>query len=213
MSTVADLLKRSDNRDTLLKAVQLDGQVVLKIMQHCDGAAPQIVTGQLLGLDVGQTMEVTDCFPFPSAEEDADAGANYQLDMMRCLREVSVDNNTVGWYQSSVLGSFQTQEMIETFISYHDSIKKCICIVYDPQKSQRGQVGLRAIRLKDSFIELFKEQKLTGGFGSWPSLAASCMGWLLCWCKDLQPVQQKPPIFAIAWCDPWQAVSLPVSAG
>eukprot|EP00879_Flechtneria_rotunda_P006685 GHRR01007025.1.p1 GENE.GHRR01007025.1~~GHRR01007025.1.p1 ORF type:complete len:333 (+),score=130.07 GHRR01007025.1:296-1294(+) len=162
MSTVADLLKRSDNRDTLLKAVQLDGQVVLKIMQHCDGAAPQIVTGQLLGLDVGQTMEVTDCFPFPSAEEDADAGANYQLDMMRCLREVSVDNNTVGWYQSSVLGSFQTQEMIETFISYHDSIKKCICIVYDPQKSQRGQVGLRAIRLKDSFIELFKEQKLTG---------------------------------------------------
>jgi translation initiation factor 3 subunit H len=29
-------------------------------------------------------------------DEDA-AGANYQLDMMRCLREVNVDNNTVGW--------------------------------------------------------------------------------------------------------------------
>jgi translation initiation factor 3 subunit H len=27
---------------------------------------------------------------------DAD-GATYQLDMMRCLREVNVDNNTVGW--------------------------------------------------------------------------------------------------------------------
>lgn len=25
-------------------------------------------------------------------------GANYQLEMMRCLREVNVDNNTVGWY-------------------------------------------------------------------------------------------------------------------
>ena len=24
-------------------------------------------------------------------------GANYQLEMMRCLREVNVDNNTVGW--------------------------------------------------------------------------------------------------------------------
>jgi translation initiation factor 3 subunit H len=46
--------------------------------------------------------------------------------MMRCLREVNVDNNTVGWYQSSVLGSYQTQEMIDTFISYHDSIKKCV---------------------------------------------------------------------------------------
>ena len=24
-------------------------------------------------------------------------GANYQLEMMRCLREINVDNNTVGW--------------------------------------------------------------------------------------------------------------------
>lgn len=32
------------------------------------------------------------------AEEDDEAdGANYQLEMMRCLREVNVDNNTVGW--------------------------------------------------------------------------------------------------------------------
>ncbi len=29
--------------------------------------------------------------------EDENAGASYQLDMMRCLREVNVDNNTVGW--------------------------------------------------------------------------------------------------------------------
>jgi translation initiation factor 3 subunit H len=98
----------------------------------------------------------------PDDDADASSGANYQLDMMRCLREVNVDNNTVGWYQSSVLGSYQTQEMIETFISYHDSIKKCVCVVYDPQRSARGQVALKAIRLKDSFIELFKEQKLTG---------------------------------------------------
>jgi translation initiation factor 3 subunit H len=29
--------------------------------------------------------------------------------MMRCLREVNVDNNTVGWYQSSVLGQYQVR--------------------------------------------------------------------------------------------------------
>jgi translation initiation factor 3 subunit H len=65
MATAADILKRVEVKETTLKTVQLDGQVVLKIMQHCDGALPGIVTGQLLGLDVGQTMEVTDCFPFP----------------------------------------------------------------------------------------------------------------------------------------------------
>jgi translation initiation factor 3 subunit H len=39
-------------------------------------------------------------------EEDGDeqASSNYQLEMMRCLREVNVDNNTVGWYQVSECG-------------------------------------------------------------------------------------------------------------
>lgn len=94
-------------------------------------------------------------------EDEADA-ASYQENMMRCLREVNVDNNTVGWYQSSTLGSYQTQELIETFVSYHDSIRKCVCIVYDPQRSARGTISLRAIRLRDGFIDLFKEGKVTG---------------------------------------------------
>lgn len=50
-----------------LRVVQLEGQVLLKIARHCKENATinTIVTGQLLGLDVGQTLEVTDCFPFP----------------------------------------------------------------------------------------------------------------------------------------------------
>mmetsp|Transcript_13127 Transcript_13127/g.35734 ORF Transcript_13127/g.35734 Transcript_13127/m.35734 type:complete len:340 (-) Transcript_13127:121-1140(-) len=150
-----------------VKGVELNGQVVLKILQHCTEALPQMVTGQLLGLDVGQTLEVTDCFAFPTsvAAEDGDeenAGATYQLDMMRCLREVNVDNNTVGWYQSAAMGTFQTAELIETFVNYHENIKKCVCLIYDPHRSQRGSLGLRAIRLKDSFINLFKQEKLSG---------------------------------------------------
>jgi hypothetical protein len=123
-------------------------------------------------------------------------GANYQLEMMRCLREVNVDNNTVGWcaalgrrassvvvqgcgrwrqgshwvpeghtgvvslrgrhrhrYQSTVMGSFQTLELIETFISYAESIKRCVCIVYDPQRASAGGHALKAVRLKESFIQ------------------------------------------------------------
>ena len=51
--------------DQPLKVVQLDAHVVLKIVKHCKEGFPTLVTGQLLGLDVGQTLEVTDCFPFP----------------------------------------------------------------------------------------------------------------------------------------------------
>ena len=51
--------------DKALKTVQLEGHVVLKIIKHCKECMPALVTGQLLGLDVGQTLEVTDSFPFP----------------------------------------------------------------------------------------------------------------------------------------------------
>lgn len=151
--------------DLPLRVVQLDAHVVLKIVKHCKEGFPTLVTGQLLGLDVGQTLEVTDCFPFPSRNDEEDGegdGASYQLDMMRCLREVNVDNNTVGWYQSTVLGSYQTIELIETFVNYAESIKRCVCIVYDPQTSARGTLTLKAITLKDNFIKVYKEGALTG---------------------------------------------------
>ncbi len=83
----------------------------MKIIKHAKDNLPYLVTGQLLGLDFGAKLEVTDCFPFPnnSAESDEAAEADsvqYQWEMMKCLREVNIDNNTVGWYQSAYLGSF-----------------------------------------------------------------------------------------------------------
>lgn len=48
-----------------LRSVEIDGHAALRILKHCQECAPALVTGQLLGLDVGQTLEVTDCFPFP----------------------------------------------------------------------------------------------------------------------------------------------------
>ena len=63
MSFAAALEKKQE--DKTLRVVQLDGSVVLKIVKHCQESQPALVTGQLLGLDIGSTLEVTDCFPFP----------------------------------------------------------------------------------------------------------------------------------------------------
>eukprot|EP00898_Chlorokybus_atmophyticus_P002071 jgi/Chlat1/2865/Chrsp195S03021 len=149
-----------------LKVVQIDGLVLLKIVKHCKQQMPSLVTGQLLGLDIGSTLEVTNCFPFPSRsveeEDEAEAeGANYQLEMMRCLREVNVDNNTVGWYQSTYMGSFQTVELIETFLNYQENIKRCVCIIYDPLRSQQGVLALKALRLTDNFMEVYRSGNFT----------------------------------------------------
>ena len=51
-----------------LRELRLDGSVVLKIVKHCQESQPFLVTGQLLGLDIGSSLEVTDCFPFPVSD-------------------------------------------------------------------------------------------------------------------------------------------------
>jgi translation initiation factor 3 subunit H len=69
-----------------VKNVEISAQVVLKILQHCTEALPQLVTGQLLGLDVGQTLEVTDCFAFPVSHDKAAAPQYPQVD---CVQQQS----------------------------------------------------------------------------------------------------------------------------
>ncbi len=148
--------------------------MVLKIVQHCQSALPGFVTGQLLGLDIGRTLEVTNCFPFPGKEDaeqaraeggdggdDDDDGAGYQMEMMRCLREVNVDNNTVGWYQSTYFSSFIEDSCIETQFNYQENIKNCVVIIYDPSRTRSTGMALRAFRLTDSFMALYKEGKFT----------------------------------------------------
>lgn len=56
-------------------------------------------------------------FPKPFAET-----ADYELDMMKALRDVKVDNNVVGSYQCQYLTSYCTKETILHQISYQESI-------------------------------------------------------------------------------------------
>lgn len=150
-----------------VEVVELDGLVLLKIIRHCKESLPSFVTGQLLGLDIGRVLEVTNCFPFPSrddaeygAEDDKD-GAEYQVEMMRCLRNVNVDNNTVGWYQSTHLGSYITESCLEHQFHYQENIRNCIVLVFDPMQTTIGNLHLKAFRLTDEFMALYREKHFT----------------------------------------------------
>ncbi|KAI8889873.1 hypothetical protein K501DRAFT_328989 [Backusella circina FSU 941] len=145
-----------------LQSVQLDGLVVLKIIKHCRESYPSDVTGQLLGLDDKGSLEVTNCFPFPSDGND-DTSAQYQLDMMRCLRAVNVDNNTVGWYRSAHLGNFVDLSLIETQYSYQNSLSaQSVVLIHDVSKSTaQGNLSIRAFRLTDIFMKAYESKKFT----------------------------------------------------
>lgn len=81
--------------------------------------------------------------------------------MMRCLREVNVDNNAVGWYSSTYMESFFNESTIETQFTYQERIKKSIMIIYDPLKTAQGFLSLRAFRLTEPFMGLFKDGTFT----------------------------------------------------
>lgn len=54
-------------------------------------------------------------------------------------------------------GSFQVVEIIETFVNYMENLERCICIVYDSTAVHTGSLGLKAIRLGDTFVEAYRE--------------------------------------------------------
>ena len=67
-------------------------QVVMKLIKHChevDLANLGIAQGALLGLVTDTRLEITHCFPFPSASDETFSDEDFQLDMMRRLRYVA----------------------------------------------------------------------------------------------------------------------------
>lgn len=153
----------------VVKEVQIDGVALLKIVKHCHECLPTMVTGSLLGLDVNNTLEVSFAYPFPSAKSDlgdADAkaafdGQEYQIEIMKLLRDVNIDNNCVGWYQSMYLGTMMTAEVVAHQYNYQISEElsdNSIFIAYDAVQSANGQLVLKAFRLSAEFIEAKKNK-------------------------------------------------------
>lgn len=147
-----------------ITSVQLDGLVVLKIIKNCREAFPAIVSGQLLGLDVNGVLEVTHSFPFPNlSNEDDNPFKNknilrYQAEMLRCLRDVNVDNNPVGWYTSTYLGGFYNQSLVDNQYQIQQMLKaKSILLVHDVSRSAQGNISLRAFKLSPEFVETQKD--------------------------------------------------------
>lgn len=145
--------------------VRVDGLVVLKIIQHCEqeGGGPEAVQGNLLGLvdEANKRVEVTNCFPTPQRgdEEEEDSGQlqEYQIEMMRLMREVNIDHMLVGWYQSTFVRSSLNKTLVESQFTYQKAIEASIVLLYDPVQTCQGCLSLKAYRLSQAAIEMCKE--------------------------------------------------------
>jgi len=138
-----------------ITTVQLDGLVLLKIINHAKESAPDVVSGQLLGLDNHSTLEITASYPLPAALSSAAEDA-YQLDMMKMLRQVNVDNNTVGWYQSLGYSSPFDAQLVDAQYHYQRQVPNAVMLLYDPVQTARGRLTIHAYRLSDTFMSVYE---------------------------------------------------------
>ncbi|UKZ81369.1 hypothetical protein TrVFT333_009141 [Trichoderma virens FT-333] len=85
----------------------------------------------------------------------------YQGEMIRHLKEVNVDANNVGWYTSATMGNFVNLAFIENQFHYQKDNDKTIALVYDTSRSSQGTLALKAYRLTNLFMNVYKEGKFT----------------------------------------------------
>lgn len=146
--------------------VQIDGLTLMKILKHARENPHDSASGPLLGLVVNHTLEVTNCFATPptstnAAGEDDDGAATFQLEMLRCLREVNVDHLQVGWYQTTALGAHLTIDTIQRQYEYQKRSEESVVLIYDPVLTAQGSLSLRAFRLSAAFMNLYKTQEFS----------------------------------------------------
>ncbi|KAF2972667.1 hypothetical protein GQX73_g1043 [Xylaria multiplex] len=167
-------------KDVPLKTVQVEALVVMKIVKHCSASFPTTATGSIVGMDQDGVLDVTNSFPFPTADvvnvesshqNDASALAAaaprakaniaYQNEMIRHLKEVNVDANNVGWYTSATMGNFVNLGFIENQYHYQRENDKTVALVHDVSRSSQGALSLRAFKLTPNFMAAYKEGKFT----------------------------------------------------
>ena len=153
-----------------VREVHIDGIAALKIMKHCNESLPTMVAGSLLGIDMEGILEVTYCYPFPApriqSEEDNEVleevdSTEYQIEMMKMLRDVNMDNNCVGWYQSTFMGTIHTNDVVGyqyTYQSSEDLSDNSVLIVYDPVRTKKGSLSLKAFRLSEEFMRIRRDR-------------------------------------------------------
>lgn len=129
------------------------------MIQHGREASPAHAAGQLLGMDDMEAIDVTDAFPFALNVQDDIEQEDYHAEMLKALRDVNVDNNTVGWYQACNVDTVFNQTLIDTQFIYQENYPNAVIIICDPFRSSNGSTLLKAFRLSNAFMELYREKK------------------------------------------------------
>lgn len=128
----------------LIKTVQLDASVVLKIAQH--GKRKENGFGQLLGLDIEEKLQVTSCFPLPNLERN-----QYASLVQKKLAVMNFDNNVVGMYVTTNLEAPINHDVLSFLLNLQYNDENNILLVFDPLQSVNS-IYFKAFRLPKKIV-------------------------------------------------------------
>ena len=149
--------------------VHIEGLVALKILKHCRDSFPEGAVGSLLGYEKDDdksgafsgVLEVSHSFPSLPENDVEDANTpyeqRYEVRMVKALKEINVDQSSVGWYTSNVLSSFSiSAETVAHQAKYQLTVPSAVLVVYDNLRTSQGHLSLRALRLSDSAMTAYR---------------------------------------------------------
>jgi len=148
----------------------------MKIVKHVDieyysgisdvaGEACQGILTGLISIDE-KRLEITNCFPTPRSDvllegEEANSAAitqddkqNEIIDMLKRFRNMNIDYENVGFYQTHPFGACFNQEVIESLYDYQMTNPEAVILIYDPIQTRQGHLSLRAYRLSKKALDL-----------------------------------------------------------
>ncbi|KAG5448372.1 hypothetical protein CRM22_003170 [Opisthorchis felineus] len=171
--------------------VQVEGLVLLKMIKQYQEealASQNCVNGTLLGLCNGNVLEVTNCFLLPKTQDDDPAAnealLNFEVNMIKNLRQLNIDYLNVGFYQSGPGGISINRANIDNIYQCQSNLPEAILLTYDPTRTTRGHIGLKAYRLASDILNARSdaERRLRVSYTpkgpevSWECEAASSLG-------------------------------------
>ncbi|RZC63079.1 hypothetical protein C5167_024829 [Papaver somniferum] len=148
----------------------------LLFLSKCSRSRVKLAAGSILDLS---TVSLSQYIMDEEIEADR---ANYQLQMMRCLREVNADNNTAGWdaRKVDIFLFFQRYHLAcweifnpngvpgpvngaaEGKSSVLLALYEFIVFIHDIARYNQGVLALKAMELADSFVKRLCSLTLTG---------------------------------------------------
>jgi hypothetical protein len=160
--------------DSTIKEVELDAYVALKIIKFSRESKLGL-SGALLGFVNDNKLIVNNCYSLPKLSipqneyrEDYEISAEIEkqrevgMKILENMRYISRDFNTVGWYQSSLMGDYINEVSLQNQYDLQSQHPQCVCIVFEVSLADQSLKCFKAIQLSSFAMELLAKGSVTG---------------------------------------------------